>query len=345
MYKIIIRPLFFLFSPEFIHHFVSFCLKAIFIIPGLKSLARKTFVIKSKNLEREVFGLKFPNPVGFAAGFDKKADLYNHLSNFGFSHIEIGTVTPLPQPGNPKPRLFRLKKDKALINRMGFNNPGLEKFVKNLRKNKPNIIIGGNIGKNTLTPNEKAVDDYCKCYESLYDFVDYFVVNVSCPNITDLKKLADKDSLLQILSAIQNLNSQKLKPRPLLLKISPDLNESQLDDTLEVIRVAKFDGIIATNTTTTRNNLQTSNEKVQKIGNGGLSGKPLYDRSNQVISYLHKKTNGNLPIIGVGGINSAEDAINKLKAGATLVQVYTGFIYDGPFLAKRINKKILRDLR
>ncbi len=345
MYKAIIRPVFFLFNPESIHHFVSFCLKKLFIIPGLKILVRKVFVVKSAKLERTLFGLTFPNPVGFAAGFDKKADLYNHLSNFGFSHIEIGTVTPLPQPGNPKPRLFRLKKDKALINRMGFNNPGLEVFVNNIRKKKPNIIIGGNIGKNTLTPNDKAVDDYCKCFEALYDYVDYFVVNVSCPNITDLKKLADKDSLLEILTALQNLNSQKIKPRPLLLKISPDLNESQLDDTIEVIRKAKFNGIIATNTTVTRDNLNTCKEKVQKIGNGGLSGKPIYDRSNHVISYLHKKTNGTLPIIGVGGINSADDAINKLKAGATLVQVYTGFIYDGPFLAKRINKKILRELQ
>jgi dihydroorotate dehydrogenase len=344
MYKLIIRPILFWFSPEFIHHFVSFFLKLVFAIPGKKWIFRKFFVVKDEKLERKVFGLTFSNPVGFAAGFDKKADLYNHLSNFGFSHIEIGTVTPLGQPGNPKPRLFRLKKDKGLINRMGFNNPGLDKFVSNLKKKKPNIIIGGNIGKNTLTPNEDAINDYCKCFEALYDYVDYFVVNVSCPNITDLKKLADKDSLLKILLALQNLNKAKAKPRPMLLKISPDLNESQIDDTIAVIQQAQFDGIIATNTTVSRSNLKENEVKIQKIGNGGLSGMPLRDRSTEVISYLHKKTEGKLPIIGVGGIHSPEDAIDKLNAGATLIQIYTGFIYEGPCLAKRINQKILKNL-
>ncbi|MFW5792749.1 MAG: quinone-dependent dihydroorotate dehydrogenase [Bacteroidota bacterium] len=341
MYKNIIRPILFCFSPESIHHFVSISLKILFAFPGISYLFQKIFTIKDKKLERELFGLKFPNPVGFAAGFDKKADLYNHLRNFGFGYVEIGTVTPKPQSGNPKPRLFRLKKDKALINRMGFNNPGIETFAKNLKKNNPKIIIGGNIGKNTITANEKAIDDYCLCFNTLYDYVDYFAINVSCPNIKDLNKLADKESLLEILLALQVINQAKIKPKPMLLKISPDLSEAQLDDTIEVVKQAKFDGIIATNTTTSRDNLITQKSKTEAIGSGGLSGLPLKDKSSKVISYIYNKTNGTIPIIGVGGIHSPKDALEKLEAGATLIQLYTGFIYEGPALAKKINKAIL----
>lgn len=340
MYKRIIRPILFLFPPEVIHHFVSFCLKVLFMIPGMNSLFNKIYAVNKKVLEREVFGLRFSNPVGFAAGFDKKADLYNYIGNFGFSHVEIGTVTPKPQKGNPKPRLFRLKKDKALINRMGFNNPGVETFVRNLKKKQPKVIIGGNIGKNTQTPNDSAIKDYCECFEALYEYVDYFAINISCPNIKGLNKLADKDSLLEILSTLQQKNSKKKRPRPMLLKISPDLNNAQIDDTIAVIKEAAFDGIIATNTTTSRADLKTSPSKIQKIDNGGLSGQPLRDRATEVISYIHKKTNGTIPIIGVGGINSPEDALEKINAGATLIQVYTGFIYEGPAIAKKINKLI-----
>ncbi len=301
-------------------------------------MVKKFCQVKNPSQRTELFGLQFPNKVGLAAGFDKKADAYNHLAAFGFGHIEIGTVNPLPQPGNPKPRLFRLKKDKALINRMGFNNPGLDVFVKNLRKNKPEIIIGGNIGKNTLTPNHKAIDDYLICFEKLYDYVDYFVVNVSCPNVEGLGKLQDKEELIRIIEAIQASNNKKTHKKPVLLKIAPDLNPPQLDDVLYVVQQTAIDGIIATNTTTTRHNLKTAQKQIVKIGKGGLSGQPLKDKSTETIRYLHQKSGGNIPIIGVGGIMTAQDAQKKLDAGAQLVQIYTGFIYEGPSLVKRINQ-------
>jgi dihydroorotate dehydrogenase len=341
MYKSIIRPLLFTTDPEKIHRFVSLALRLGFGIPGIKSIVKKKYTVKHPNLEREVFGIRFPNPVGIAAGFDKEASLYNHLEGFGFGFVEIGTVTPLGQPGNPKPRLFRLKKDKALINRMGFNNHGLEHFVENIRKNKPGIILGGNIGKNTDTPNELAINDYCTCFSKLYDYVDYFAVNVSCPNIAGLSKLTDKDHLLALLGAIQDINHSKGKPKPVLLKIAPDLNEPQLDEVVEIINETGLDGIIATNTTISRENLSTPAEEVEKIGRGGLSGRPIRDTSTRVIAYLHKKSKGSIPIIGVGGIMTPEDAIEKLNAGASLLQVYTGFIYEGPDIARRINKELI----
>lgn len=313
-----------------------------FRIPFLKKTVQFFFKIEDKKLETEVFGLKFPNKIGLAAGFDKKANIYNPMAAFGFGHVEIGTVNPLPQPGNPKPRLFRLKKDKALINRMGFNNPGVDVFVENLKKDRPEVIIGGNIGKNTLTSHEEADRDYITCFRKLYKWVDYFVVNVSCPNIEGLNKLQDKDELIALLEKI-NIEKKKFEiSKPVLLKISPDLTEPLLDDVIAVVEHCSLDGIIATNTTTSRNNLVTPEKELKEAGKGGLSGAPLRKRSTEIIRYLVKKTSGKIPVIGVGGIMSVDDALEKLQAGASLIQVYTGFIYEGPWLIKNINKKILK---
>jgi len=343
MYKKIIRPILFLFSPEKIHQFVVLVIKTAFRIPGISFLAEKFFSLKNPLLERTVFGLHFDNPVGLAAGFDKNATFYNEFSHLGFAFIEIGTVTPKEQPGNPKPRSFRLPKDKALINRMGFNNHGADEAIENLKKRKTKIIIGGNLGKNTTTPNDQAVNDYIFTFNKLYEYVDYFVVNVSCPNISDLHKLQDKDSLMIILNGLINERARKHIFKPILLKISPDLNFSQIDEVLEIVSETKIDGIVATNTTTGRYNLSEDAQKIKLIGNGGLSGQPLRERSTEVIRYISKKTGGKLPIIGVGGIMTVEDAIEKLSAGASLIQIYTGFIYEGPLLAKRINKAILKE--
>ena len=342
MYKRLIRPLLFRFDPEKIHHLVSFMLRFGCRIPGIAWLLRKIFVVRHPALEREVFGIRFSNPVGIAAGFDKEARLFNELACFGFSHIEVGTVTPKGQPGNPRPRLFRLPQDQALINRMGFNNAGVEVFAENLRKQKAHLIIGGNIGKNTLTPNDQAIDDYCRCFKELFDLVDYFVVNVSCPNIADLAKLQDKDELVALLNAVQAINHSKPKTKPVLLKIAPDLNNGQLDEVIEIARETGIDGIIAVNTSTLRENLVTPKKRIEEIANGGLSGKPLGDTSTRVIKYLHRQSGGKLPIIGVGGIMTAEDALEKLQSGASLVQVYTGFIYSGPAIAKKINQALIR---
>ncbi len=341
MYRFVLRPLFFLLPAETAHRLVAGLLIFFFSIPGVARLFRKHYQVRDKSLEREVFGIRFPNPVGIAAGFDKKAHLYNVFNNFGFGHVEIGTVTPKAQKGNPKPRLFRLTKDQALINRMGFNNEGVEAFARRLKKNKAKIIIGGNIGKNTLTPNELATEDYCHCFETLFDLVDYFAVNVSCPNIKDLNKLQDKENMLGLLHSIQKINQSKTMPKPILLKISPDLNEQQLDEVLEIVKASNLDGIIATNTTLSRQNLSYSRNDIERYGQGGLSGKPLRERSTQVIAYLHKQSGGNIPIIGVGGIFSPNDALEKIRAGATLVQVYTGFVYHGPSIAKKINRELL----
>lgn len=346
LYKAFIKPLLFLHSPETAHHFVFSSLKFILKIPGFSSLTRSIFTDKSKSLEREVFGIKFPNPVGLAAGFDKDAKLFNQLSSFGFGFIEVGTVTPKAQAGNPKPRMFRLPVDEALINRMGFNNEGVEKMVQRLRKNNSKVIIGGNIGKNKDTPNERAVEDYECCFRILFDVVDYFVVNVSSPNTVGLRELQEKEPLLRILNRLQQVNSELASTsiknatptsKPILLKISPDLETSALDEIIEVCTVSKIDGIIATNTTISRAGLLSENEVVKKCANGGLSGKPLRNRSTEVIKYISDRAQGKLVIIGVGGIHSASDAIEKINAGATLVQVYTGFIYEGPSLIKKIN--------
>ena len=342
MYKLLIKPIFFLFSPETIHHIVFAMVKFSARIPLKMWTWKKMFCLENDRLKREVFGLTFDNPVGLAAGFDKDAKLYNELAAFGFGFIEIGTLTPKGQPGNPKPRLFRLLQDEALINRMGFNNGGVEEAVERLKKRNTQIMIGGNIGKNKVTPNEDATRDYEISFEALFSYVDYFVVNVSSPNTPGLRELQDKEPLTKLLMRLQELNTAKESRKPILLKIAPDLTDAQLDDIIAIVQDSKIDGVIATNTTIDRSMLTTDQNDVEAIGNGGLSGKPLKARSTDVIRYLSKKSNKAFPIIGVGGIHSAEDAIEKLEAGASLVQLYTGFIYEGPALIKRINKAILK---
>ncbi|MCF6367175.1 MAG: quinone-dependent dihydroorotate dehydrogenase [Bacteroidales bacterium] len=342
MYKLIVRPVLFLFNPENVHGLLINLLKLLNIIPGMKALLRVFFMSNNEALKRTVFGIEFKNPVGLAAGFDKNAEVFDVLDGFGFSFVEIGTVTPLGQKGNPKPRLFRLKKDKAIINRMGFNNNGLVAAIKKLKKRKGKIIVGGNIGKNTATSNEDANNDYIKCFNGLHPYVDYFTVNVSCPNVCNLTELQDKDLLCDLLTSLKKINSEKTKQKPILLKISPDLSFPQIDDTLEIIKKTGIDGIVAVNTTTSRENLTYSDEHIKKIANGGLSGKPLKNRSTEIIKYISKKTKGKLPIIGVGGIINANDAIEKLNAGASLVQAYTGFIYEGASIVKKINKAIIK---
>ena len=341
MYKSILRPLFFSFDPEKIHHFTFSLIKFSSKIPGLKSIFRSLYVIDNKRLERELFGLKFKNPVGLAAGFDKNAVLYNELANFGFGFIEIGTVTPKGQAGNPKKRLFRLKDDKGIINRMGFNNEGLEAAILQLKGNKGKLIIGGNIGKNTITKPEDYTKDYLECFNALHPYVDYFVLNVSCPNVGSHAKLNDKDYLEELIGAVQKANNIFEKQKPILLKIAPDLNNNQLDEIVELVSDTKLDGVIASNTSTDRGGLKATKEQLETIGNGGLSGQPIKEKSTKVIQYLSEKSNKAFPIIGVGGIHSAEDALEKLDAGADLVQIYTGFIYEGPSLIKSINKAIL----
>lgn len=328
-------------APEKAHHTVTNGLRNFSKIWGAKSLLKSLYTVEDPRLEREVFGLKFKNPVGLAAGFDKNAEYIEHMANFGFGFIEIGTVTPKPQPGNDKPRMFRLVNDEALINRMGFNNQGADVAAGRLKhlKNRNGVIIGGNIGKNKVTPNEEAVNDYIYCFHSLYDYVDYFVVNVSSPNTPGLRDLQEKAPLMHILNILQGLNAEKPTAKPILLKIAPDLTDSQLDDIVEIVTETKIAGLIATNTTISREGLQSDPNLVKETG--GVSGKPLTKRSTEVIKYIHTKSNGAFPIIGVGGIHSAEDAIEKLNAGASLVQVYTGFIYEGPALISKICKKLI----
>ena len=339
MYKSFIKPVLFLFDPEWVHHTVFATLKAVNRIPGMGSLIRTFYQDKDKRLERKLFGLTFPNPVGLAAGFDKDAKLFQELFNFGFGFIEIGTLTPKPQLGNPKKRLFRLPEDQGLINRMGFNNEGVEVAVDRLKKNK-NVLIGGNIGKNKVTPNEEAVSDYVYCFEALFPYVDYFVVNVSSPNTPNLRALQDKEPLTHLLQTLKTLNLKKPDPKPILLKIAPDLTDEQLMDIIDIITSVNIEGVIATNTTLSREGLLSQ----QKTEMGGLSGKPVADRSTEVIRFLSEKSNKAFPIIGVGGIHSPQDAIDKLEAGASLVQLYTGFIYEGPAVIKKINKAILRSV-
>jgi dihydroorotate dehydrogenase len=342
----LIKPLLFKFDPEHVHHFVTANLKHFNRFPGGAALSRTIWDFKDAKLEKDVFGLHFKNPVGLAAGFDKNAEMMGEMANLGFGFVEIGTVTPLPQPGNPKPRMFRLPDDGALINRMGFNNVGVDvvaerlaAFRNNPKKNEKGLIIGGNIGKNKNTPNEDAVSDYIKCFDRLFDVVDYFVVNVSSPNTPGLRALQEKEPLMQLLNTLQRRNLKNGITRPILLKIAPDLTNQQLDDIVEIVKETGIAGIIATNTTISREVLVSKDEL--KTETGGLSGKPLTKRSTEVISYLSKKSNGKFPIIGVGGIHSTEDAIEKLHAGASLIQLYTGFIYEGPGLIKRINKRLL----
>ena len=339
----LVRKFLFLFDPEKVHYFtmrsLSFLLSAGFV----RKIFIKRFIIEEKDLETTVFGLTFKNPVGLAAGFDKNARYINELSYCGFGCVEIGTLTPVGQDGNPKKRLFRLKSDKAIINRMGFNNDGVAIAVEHLNKARTNgVIVGGNIGKNKLTPNESANEDYLKCFHELFEYVDYFVVNVSSPNTPNLRALQEKEPLERLLSLLVSENNNKEVSKPILLKIAPDLSNNELDDIIEIVTKTGIHGLIATNTTISRDNLTASNEKIEQIGSGGLSGKPLSTRSTEVIRYIHTSSKGSIPIIGVGGIHSAQDAIEKLKAGAVLIQIYTGFIYEGPSLVKKINKEILK---
>ncbi len=341
MYKSLLKPLLFLKKPEDAHHLTFDLIRFMFNLPLIKSLVKRLFYLEDSRMEREVFGLKFKNMVGLAAGFDKDAKLIDEMALLGFGFIEIGTLTPKPQVGNPQPRLFRLPQDEALINRMGFNNSGVEAAVERLKKRSSDVIVGGNIGKNKSTPNEKAVDDYLYCLEALHPYVDYFVVNVSSPNTPNLRDLQEKEPLKQLLTAVQEANDQKPKPKPILLKIAPDLTDGQLDDIIEIVQETKIAGVIATNTTIDRSGLTTPKPEIEAIGAGGVSGKVLKTRSTEVIRYLYQKSEGAFPIIGVGGIFSAEDAIDKLMAGASLVQVYSGMIYEGPGLVKKIKKGLL----
>ncbi len=342
----LIKPILFQFDPEKVHHFVTANLKRFNRFRSGAALSRTLWDFKDARLEKEVFGLKFKNPVGLAAGFDKNGELMGEMANLGFGFVEVGTVTPLPQDGNPKPRMFRLPDDEGLINRMGFNNAGVDivaeriaAFRKNAKEYQKGLIIGGNIGKNKITPNEDAVSDYIKCFDRLFDVVDYFVVNVSSPNTPGLRALQEKEPLTQLLNTLQKRNLKNGISRPILLKIAPDLTNEQLDDIVEIVQQTHIAGIIATNTTIGREGLSSSD--ALKNETGGLSGKPLTKRSVEVVSYLTKKSNSRFPIIGVGGIHSPEDAIDMLNAGASLIQLYTGFIYEGPGLIKRINKKLL----
>lgn len=341
----LLRSVLFQFDPEKVHYFTTDLLKATLKVPGAKAIFKNIFCLEDKRLEKEIFGIKFPNPVGLAAGFDKNATMYNDLAYCGFGFIEIGTITPKGQPGNDKPRIFRLKEDEAIINRMGFNNNGVEEAVANLKKRNTKVIIGGNIGKNKVTANEDAVLDYITSFNVLFPYVDYFVVNVSSPNTPNLRELQDKEPLTQLLATLKKENMAQAKPKPILLKIAPDLNEDQLKDIVEILNDVQIEGVIATNTTIDRSNLKTNTAKVEVIGAGGLSGKPVRQKATEVIKYLRQHLGPNFPIIGVGGIHTAEDAMEKLDAGADLIQIYTGFIYEGPALVKRINKALLNRMK
>lgn len=340
MYRFI-KPFLFSFDPENIHHLVVKLTLAAGRIPGFRMLIKMIYQVRSPLLERKVFGITFPNPVGLGAGFDKNADFFQNFFSFGFGFIEIGTLTPKAQPGNEKPRMFRLPEDEALINRMGFNNDGVELAAAKLKKlRSPDMIIGGNIGKNKATANADAKNDYAYCFEALYPYVDYFTVNVSSPNTPGLRELQDKEPLKDLLGFLQHLNEQKPVQRPILLKIAPDLTNSQLDDIIEIVALTEIAGVVATNTTLSRSDLKSPEKIINEVG--GLSGKPLQARSTEIIRYLHTQSNGSFPIIGVGGIHSAEDAYEKLQAGASLVQIYTGFIFEGPAIVRKINRGLVK---
>lgn len=341
MYQLL-KSLLFLMPAEKAHHFTTNALKIAFKVPLIKVIFQLAFQVNDTRLQRNLFGLTFKNPVGLAAGFDKNAEFMEEFAAMGFGFLEIGTVTPLPQAGNPQPRLFRVKKDRALINRMGFNNKGMNAVKDRLRKRPKGILIGGNIGKNKATGNEHATSDYLKCFETLFPFVDYFVINVSSPNTPDLRKLQDREPLEALIRELQKANRKKPHMKPLLLKIAPDLTNSQLDDIVEIAQDTGLSGIIATNTTISRQGLQEAEEIVSSLGPGGLSGAPLLHRSTDVITYLKGKYPA-LPIIAAGGIMGEEDALEKLRAGADLVQIYTGLVYEGPGLIKKINKAILKE--
>lgn len=337
MYKSLIRPLLFLFPPEQVHRFVCVLMKRTFV----NIVSKRLFTIQDDNLLKEINGIRFSNRVGLAAGFDKNGEIVDQLAALGFGFIEIGTVTPKAQRGNEKPRLFRLPVDEALINRMGFNNAGVEKVRSNLLASRRDCIIGGNIGKNKSTPNEQAVNDYEICFTQLFDVVDYFAINVSSPNTPGLRELQGAEPLTKILSHLQSINHSKQVQKPIFLKIAPDLQNVQLNEIIDVVKSTGISGVIATNTTIKRERLKSAQEQIEKIGSGGLSGKPLRQRSTEVIRYLYERSDRSFTIIGSGGIHSPQDAIEKIEAGASLIQLYTGFIYEGPGLIRRINERML----
>ena len=339
-YKFFIKQFLFFLNPEFAHNLVIRLLKILFVFPFFPDIIKRFYCVEDVRLERNVFGLSFKNPVGLAAGFDKNANIFNEFSALGFGFIEIGTVTPLPQSGNKKPRLFRLKNDQALINRMGFNNDGIDAIVKRLKEKNTNIILGGNIGRNKVTSNDMAANDYLICLEKIAPYVDYLVLNISSPNTPNLVELQKQSSLSILLEKVQAVNLKKYN-KPILIKISPDLSFKQIDEVLVLIKKFHISGIIATNTSSKRLNLVTNQELIEKKGPGGLSGKPIHSRAKEIVSYIFQKTSGNLPIIAVGGIMNANHAIDMLNAGASLVQIYTGFVYNGPSIVKDINSKIL----
>lgn len=340
MYSLI-KPLLFKFDAERVHHFAFSVIGKLLSFQLGVNLGKILYNKQEGVLNTTLMGLDFPNPVGLAAGFDKDAKLYKELSAFGFGFIEIGTLTPKPQEGNPKPRLFRIPQDEALINRMGFNNGGVDAAVERLRNRPEGLIVGGNIGKNKVTPNDKAMDDYTYCFEALFEYVDYFVVNVSSPNTPNLRELQEKEPLTNLLNGLQVLNNKKPRRKPILLKIAPDLTNEQLNDIISIVSDTKIDGVIATNTTIERGKLSVSEKEIASIGAGGVSGQPLKDRATEVIRYLKSNAQSSIVIIGVGGIQTAEDAIEKLEAGADLLQIYSGFIYGGPATVKRINTGLI----
>ncbi len=339
MYKFFIRPILFRFNPEFAHQLTMRCLRLLRKLPLARNLVRFFYKRNYPSLEREVFGIRFPNPVGLAGGLDKNADSYNELSHFGFGFIEIGSLTPKAQPGNPKPRLFRLTKDQALINRMGINNKGVLQAIRNLKTYRPQVIIAANIAKNTTSETQEQVSrDYDYAFSMLYEFVDFFVVNVSCPNVEGLTSLQDISYLSDIMDVILDKRMNMDAYKPILIKISPDISHAQVDEILDYAMRNGVDGIIAGNTTRSRDGLTTSPQKVEAIGKGGLSGAPLYEKSLAMVRYLAGKTEGKLPIIGTGGIMTPEQAREMLAAGASLIEIYTGFIYEGPGFPRKILK-------
>ena len=342
MYKSLLKPFLFLLSPERAHYFTVFAFRTLLALPLIGWLCRRYYHFEEESLERSFLGLKFKNPVGLAAGFDKDGRFYSTMSALGFGFIEVGTVTPKPQIGNEQPRLFRLPLSEGLINRMGFNNRGVDELVRNLKKKRPpHLVIGGNIGKNKVTPNEDAEKDYAYCFEQLFPYVDYFVVNVSSPNTPNLRALQEKEPLTRLLNALQQLNRSRPQPKPILLKIAPDLTNEQLDDILEIVESTGIAGVIATNTTISREGLSEDPAVIEQIGMGGLSGSPLAARATEVIRYLSEKTNGRLFIIGVGGVDSPATAREKLDAGASLIQIYSGLVYEGPSLIRQIKKSLI----
>ena len=342
MYKLF-RFVLFQFDAEKVHYFVVGLLNQIHRFAPARQLFRSLYVVQHPALETNFIGLKFPTPVGLAAGFDKNAQHIDALADCGFGFIEIGTVTPKAQPGNDKPRLFRLKADQAILNRMGFNNDGVEAAIAQLKaRQNRQIIIGGNIGKNKWTPNEEAANDYLTCFEALFPYVDYFVVNVSSPNTPNLRALQEKEPLQDLLLRLQELNKQQSQPKPILLKIAPDLSNSQIDEIIEIVTYTKIAGLIVANTTISREGLRTPAAQIEQMGAGGISGKPVTLRATEMVKYIHEQSNGKIPMMAVGGIHTAQDALDKLAAGATLVQLYTGFIYEGPALVKAINRALLQ---